>query len=288
MSDLPKVFVASSVEGLQVAEAINIKLEYEAKVKQWDNAFDLSSITITSLIDRAKETEFGVFVFHKDDKTTIRGNEYSVVRDNVLFELGLFIGALGIENCFILIPKSIEGDFRMPTDLSGVTTTTYDDELEDMVDAVATSCAKIKQAMRKSRQGKSEEITVPANNPIDILQKQLSAAHSNIWRMNHELESAKEDASKLLSTLNSYFHSVAKPATESEILKWEEGAKSSYPNEPKISRHNTFFIDKNIVIPPLYGVGSVSIIVAEGVVVHGLDKRSHNSVYFMDGFRKSE
>lgn len=288
MSDLPKVFVASSVEGLQVAEAINIKLEFDAKVKQWDNAFDLSSITITSLIDRAKETEFGVFVFHKDDKTTIRGNEYSAVRDNVLFELGLFIGALGIENCFILIPKSIEGDFRMPTDLSGVTTTTYDDELEDMVDAVATSCAKIKQAMRKSRQNKTEQIAVPKNNPEDLLQKQLSESQSKVWGMSHELERAKEDTAKLLSIVNSYFHTVAKPATETEILKWEEGAKSSYPNQPKIQRHNTFYIDKDIIIPPLYGAGSVSIIVAEGVVVHGLDRRSHNSVYFMEGFRKSE
>ena len=39
----PNVFIASSVEGLSVAEAVNIKMEYEAKVKQWDNAFDLGS-----------------------------------------------------------------------------------------------------------------------------------------------------------------------------------------------------------------------------------------------------
>jgi len=105
MSDLPNVFIASSAEGLSVAEAVNIKLEYEARVKQWDNAFDLLSITISTLIKRANETDYGVFVFHKDDETTIKGNTYSSVRDNVLFELGLFIGALGIEKCFVLIPK---------------------------------------------------------------------------------------------------------------------------------------------------------------------------------------
>jgi predicted nucleotide-binding protein len=106
MNELPNVFIASSVEGLSAAEAVNIKMEYEARIKQWDNAFALSAVTITSLIKRAKETDYGIFVFHPDDKTTIRGNTYSVVRDNVLFELGLFIGALGIEKCFVMIPKS--------------------------------------------------------------------------------------------------------------------------------------------------------------------------------------
>lgn len=149
MNELPNVFIASSVEGLSAAEAVNIKMEYEARIKQWDNAFALSAVTITSLIKRAKETDYGIFVFHPDDKTTIRGNTYSVVRDNVLFELGLFIGALGIEKCFVMIPKSWENEFRLPTDLAGVTTTTYDDQLDDMVDAVATSCAKIKHAIKK-------------------------------------------------------------------------------------------------------------------------------------------
>ncbi len=152
MSDKPNIFIASSGEGVSVAEAVAIKLEHDARPKLWDNAFDLSSITISALIEKTKDADYAVFIFHKDDKTTIRENTYSVVRDNVLFELGLFIGALGIEKCFILVPKSKENEFRMPTDLAGVTTTTYDDELEDMVDAVATSCAKVKNQIKKQQQ----------------------------------------------------------------------------------------------------------------------------------------
>jgi predicted nucleotide-binding protein len=98
MATQPRLFIASSAEGLHVAEAVNIKLEHDFRVKQWDNAFNLSSMTLQSLLARAEETDFAVFVFHPDDKATIRGAEYSVVRDNVLFELGLFIGSLGIEN----------------------------------------------------------------------------------------------------------------------------------------------------------------------------------------------
>lgn len=282
MNDKPNVFIASSVEGLSVAEAVNIKMEYDAQVKQWDNAFDLSSVTITSLIKRANETEFGIFVFHPDDKTIIRENEYSTVRDNVLFELGLFIGSLGIARCFVLIPKSKETEFRLPTDLAGVTTTSYDDQLEDKVDAVATSCAKIKQAIKKIRSSESEVVSEPE---ADLLKKQLSDAQSQIWMQNHEIQSAREEASTLLSSIMSYFHAIAKPATEAEIVAWEEGAKSSYLKDVKIIRHNVFYVDKEIVIPPLAGAGSISVIVAEGVRVHGSNRRSHNSIYYMDGFR---
>ncbi|ACV25497.1 TIR domain-containing protein [Kangiella koreensis] len=282
MSDKPNVFIASSVEGLSVAEAVNIKMEYDAQVKQWDNAFDLSSVTITSLIKRAKETEFGIFVFHPDDKTIIRENEYSTVRDNVLFELGLFIGSLGIERCFVLIPKSKETEFRLPADLAGVTTTSYDDQLEDKVDAVATSCAKIKQAIKKIR---NSEIEVVSEPEAERLKKQLADVQSQLWMQNHEIQRAREEASTLLSSIMSYFHAVAKPATEAEIVAWEEGAKSSYLKDIKISRRNVFYVDKEIVIPPLAGASSISVIVAEGVRVHGANRRSHNSIYYMDGFR---
>jgi len=258
MSDLPKIFVASSVEGLPVAEAVNIKLEYGARVKQWDNAFDLSSITITSLIDRANETDYGVFVFHKDDTTTIKGNLYSVVRDNVLFELGLFIGALGIDHCFVLIPKSNETEFRLPTDLAGVTTSTYDDELDDMVDAVATSCAKIKQAIKKLSKSNNEGTEPVVGTSASQLEQQLNSTQSEVWRLNQDLELTREELTDLLSSVTSFFFTVAKPATELEISKWEEGARSNYSTPPKISRRNVYFVDKDVVIPPLFGSSSIS------------------------------
>jgi len=281
MSNLPKVFIASSSEAILVAEAVNIKLEHEATVKQWDNAFDLSSMTITSLIKRAEETDYSIFVFHKDDKTIIRDKTYSVVRDNVLFELGLFIGVLGIEKCFILIPKSTEENFRLPTDLAGVTITKYDDEQEDMVDAVATSCAKIKNAIRKQKN--QEIIPLPENKQLE---NQLNSTQSELWMMKHELERANEEKSYILSAIYSHFFSIAKPATEIEIKLWEDGAKKSYTNDIKIHNHNVYFIDKDIILPPSYGAKSISIIVAEGVKVFGVNEAGHNSVYYMDGFRK--
>ncbi|WP_395601340.1 TIR domain-containing protein [Pseudomonas sp. A1230] len=283
MEGKPSVFIASSAEALTVAEAVNIKLSFETIVKQWDNAFDLSSVTITSLIQRAKETDFGVFVFHKDDETTIRGDKYSSVRDNVLFELGLFIGVLGIEKCFIVVPESKKGEFRLPTDLAGLTMTYYDDQLDDMVDAVTTSCARIKASIRKQLAVTLPQ--APEESVVALLQQQLGATQSQLWSLGHETDRARSDAAKLLESIKNHFFSVAKPATPSEILAWEVGAKDAYLKEVKISRRDTYFVDKDVVIPPLYGAASISVLVASGVRVFGLDKWSHNTVYYMDGFR---
>lgn len=286
MNEPSRVFIASSREALPVAEAVNIRLEHDAKVKLWDNAFDLSSITLPTLVTRTKETDFAVFVFHKDDKTIIRGNTYSTVRDNVVFELGLFIGALGIERCFVLVPKSVESDFRLPTDLAGLTVASYDDTVEDMVDAVTTSCAKIKQSIRKAQAAVSAPQVAASPQPALIEHSHLQMVQSELWRARIDLQRAVEQHAKLQNAIASHFFSIAKPATEKEISKWEEGAKDSYSKVPKLNQRNTFFVDKDVIVPPLYGAQSISVIVAPGVKTFGLDEWSHNSIYFMDGFRK--
>lgn len=286
MSELPRIFIASSSEALAVAEAVNIRLEHDARVKQWDNAFDLSSLTLPSLIARTKETDFAVFVFHKDDKTIVRGNTYSSVRDNVVFELGLFIGALGIDRCFVLLPKSAEGEFRLPTDLAGLTVASYDDTVDDMVDAVTTGCAKIKQAVKKiitSNPAPSQTEPQPTQR---IDSPHLQMVQSELWRARIDLQRATEQHAKLQNAIATHFFSIAKPATEKEILRWEAGAKESYSEVPKMNARNTFFVDRDVIVPPLYGAHSISVIVASGVKVFGLDEWSHNAVYFMDGFRK--
>lgn len=279
----PNVFIASSSEAITVAEAVNIKIAYETNVKQWDNAFDLSSVTITSLIQRANEADYGVFVFHKDDVTIIRGDKFSGVRDNVLFELGLFIGILGMEKCFIVVPNSKKGEFRLPTDLAGVTMTYYEDELDDMVDAVTTSCAKIKAAIRK--QAAVVLPDAPETSIVEVLQQQLSATQSQLWMMGHDIERARSETAKHLESIKNHFFSVAKPATPAEKLAWEHGAKETYLRDVKIDDRDVYFVDKDVIVPPLHGASSISVIVGIGARVFGADKWSHNTIYYMEGFR---
>lgn len=282
MSDKPTVFIASSSEAISVAEAVHIKLEQEVRVRLWENAFDLSSITITTLINKTKEADYSVFVFHPDDKTLIREKEYSSVRDNVLLELGMFIGALGLERCFILAPKSAESVFRLPTDLAGVTATFYDDQEENYTDAVTGSCAKIKQAIKKLE---SQRVKTDSTSEVAVLKQQINSTQSQVWSLGHDVQRANEQAQSHLEAIKNFFFSVAKPATPAEIKAWESGAKDSYLKEVKIKDHNVYFVDRDVVIPPLHGASSISIIVAQGVNIYGIDKWSHNSIYYMDGYR---
>lgn len=217
MSDKPTVFIASSSEAITVAEAVHIKLEQETRVKLWENAFDLSSITITTLISKTKEVDYAVFVFHPDDKTLIRENEYSSVRDNVVLELGMFIGSIGLERCFILVPRSAESTFRLPTDLAGVTASYYDDQEPDVMDAVTGCYAKIKQTIKKLEATKTK---TKITGETEILHQQLQNTQSQIWSMKHDLQRATEQTQSFLDSIKHHFFSVAKPATPAEIKLW--------------------------------------------------------------------
>jgi hypothetical protein len=168
----PKLFIASSVEGLEIAEAVNLNLEYCSENTLWSNAFQLSSITLTSLAERANSSDFGVFIFTPDDQVEMRGNHNNSVRDNVLFELGIFIGSLGVERCFIIKPRNVS--LHIPTDLAGVTIADYEPNRSDndLSSALSSACTKIKMAIQAL--GGSELIETPSEVEIEVRPIELS------------------------------------------------------------------------------------------------------------------
>ncbi|MDP2175251.1 MAG: nucleotide-binding protein [Bacteroidota bacterium] len=147
----PRLFIGSSVEGLNIAYAIQENLSHSAEITVWDQGvFDLSDTSIESLISVIEKTDFGVFVFTPDDIITIRGKKNMTVRDNVLFELGLFIGKIGRKRSFIIMPDSCSA-FHLPTDLLGITPGKYELIRSDNNFKAATgSCSnKIREAINK-------------------------------------------------------------------------------------------------------------------------------------------
>jgi len=150
----PKVFVGCSAESLRIAEAIQENLDHDMLVVLWTQAgFLPSHDTLTSLLTELDSYDFAVFVLAPDDVVRLRGNDVKAARDNVIFELGLFIGRHGRERAFVLCPRGIE-DLHLPTDLLGVTPVTYDgsrDLTDDIVRAVVgAACTKIKRAVRRT------------------------------------------------------------------------------------------------------------------------------------------
>lgn len=127
----PRIFIASSTEGLEVAYKIQEILEHNSECTVWDqDVFQPSSNTVEGLITQANRCDFGIFCFTLEDTIKIRGNEEKTVRDNVLFELGLFGGIIGFQNCFIVIPREKEV-FHLPTDLAGLTPLKYEPNRRD-------------------------------------------------------------------------------------------------------------------------------------------------------------
>lgn len=119
-----QVFIGSSTEGLKIARTLQAELEAatDCVVKRWDtDTFAPGSITLDELIARANSVDFAILVATGEDTVTSRGTQSAAVRDNIILEFGLFLGALGRERVYLL---SV-GDAKLPSDLQGLTRLIY-------------------------------------------------------------------------------------------------------------------------------------------------------------------
>jgi predicted nucleotide-binding protein len=122
---VPRVFIGSSAESLDVANGIQAGLAHDRFiVTVWTNGvFGPSDFSIEALERAAAETDFAIQVLGPDDHVMSRSQGSLAPRDNVILELGLFIGALGRSRVFLLLPEGL--DVKIPTDLLGVTPLVY-------------------------------------------------------------------------------------------------------------------------------------------------------------------
>lgn len=145
-----RIFIASSSEGLEIARAVQAGLEGDGEARIWSQDVFLPGESILQSLTKAlAASDFGVFVFSRDDLLGIRGTEAMSPRDNVVFEAGLAIGLLGHRRTFVVRPK--DDDLRMPSDLAGINVASFDAHRSDgdLLAALGPACGKLRKAMRQ-------------------------------------------------------------------------------------------------------------------------------------------
>jgi len=147
--DRIRVFIISSAEALPIARAIENAFEYDPfNVTVWtDGVFKASWYPVESLEQQLDASDFAIAIASPDDRVESRGTVATTARDNVIFELGLFIGRLGRKRSFLLEPRGEE--VKLPSDLTGITTIPYRPMLgKDTGLSLGPACNKMREIIR--------------------------------------------------------------------------------------------------------------------------------------------
>lgn len=185
------MFIGSSREGLEVARALQFELQNEVDSTIWSQGvFGLSEGTLEALEAQAHDFDFAALVLTPDDLLTTRGESGNAPRDNVVFEAGLFMGALGRKRVFLVACR--DDDLDLPTDLAGITLAEYnrreDGNLIAAVGPVATNMRMTIEAVSAtSNAAKSDvsEVVLPRDEQRPDFTRLLTA----IDEMNQSFQS---------------------------------------------------------------------------------------------------
>ena len=147
----PRIFLGSSGKQHRLIAAMARGLSEIAIVEPWTTSFNPGVSTLDRLVELTGQVDFAAFVFAQDDWTEAAQappNETALgqasPRDNVVFEAGLFGGALGMRRTFILHAEGA----KLPSDLLGLTCVRYAGETPSDIRAIN---AKLRTAIESEQ-----------------------------------------------------------------------------------------------------------------------------------------
>jgi predicted nucleotide-binding protein len=150
-NDRPVVFIGSSSERLDEARLIQDALEHDpVSARLWTDGgvFGASRFPIDELLGQVATADFAVLVLAPDDQVVSRRNHSEAPRDNAVFELGLFMGALGRDRTLFVVPRDV--DVKVPTDLLGLTSITYRSQpASDVPHSLATAANHVRRRIEE-------------------------------------------------------------------------------------------------------------------------------------------
>lgn len=174
-----RVFIGSSSEGRPVAEAFQSLIVDASEPTVWDQGiFGVGEYTMEGLEREAAKADFAVLIITPDDTLETRSQVLPAPRGNVLLELGLFMGAIGVKRVLMLAPNSPK--MALPSDLDGLTRLqSYDAGRSDgnLAAALGPAARQAKMVFRE----RGPRVAAPAASAG-------SAAPDHATRLAHELE----------------------------------------------------------------------------------------------------
>ena len=142
-NDTPILFIGSSRESLPVVEALVAGWTAPPFiVRPWTGGvFAPSQFPIDDLARQVVACDFAALVLGPDDQVLSRGATSNAPRDNVLFELGLFMGAIERARTLFIVPH--DDDVKIPSDIVGLNPLRYVSRTGSLSDNLAPVCNAI-------------------------------------------------------------------------------------------------------------------------------------------------
>lgn len=121
-------FIASSSEGRDRVDEITAIVESAGGVAvDWETYFQPGDFILEKLVGAASKVSMAIIVVTPDDMLHSRDEIHLSPRDNIILEIGLFAGRLGLRSVAIVVCPTDDGKLpKLPTDLAGLIYLTYD------------------------------------------------------------------------------------------------------------------------------------------------------------------
>jgi len=148
-NESPRLFIISSAEALKIAYEVATQLERTALPTVWAHGtFFAGQYTLEALENAVMQSDFAVAIAQADDIVDSRNSSRPTVRDNVIFELGLFMGHLSRHRAILVHPRV--PDLKLPSDVNGLTLVSYaPGKPEDLSARLTAPCHEIRKVIER-------------------------------------------------------------------------------------------------------------------------------------------
>jgi hypothetical protein len=231
----PRIFLGSSGKQAKLVRALTRGLAEVAEVEPWTAVFNPGVSTLDRLVELTHEVDFAAFVFAQDDwtsnpsDTTAPGQ--ASPRDNVVFEAGMFGGALGMRRTFILHAKGA----KLPTDLLGMTSVRYPEAL------TPSDMREVNQKLRKAieEEGRLTRLEGDWWQHSLTLRTEREPSAISLLRISRDREGGLEVAGRGWAedgTISSRYWSEASKEHRdpARVFYFWKGERPRHPNAPRL------------------------------------------------------